>query len=185
MDAFATYQDLEKLLNRTFTVDEQAWVTELLKSASTYLRGVIGQQVYPQSTETFTAYPAAGIVELPQLPVVGVVSVKRDSVNVDYEFFETFLKLNSDEPVQVEFTFGLSVAPDILKNFACVLASQAMTTIEMKLGLTAGGLSSVSIDDFRVAFADGGEQTGMSLTERNIAMLKDRYGSTVYVGGTR
>lgn len=185
MDAFATYQDLGKLLNRTFTVDEQAWVTVLLESASAYLRSVIGQQVYPQSTVTFTGYPVAGIVNFPQLPVISVGSVKRDTTNAAYTFKETHIVVADDEPVDITFTFGASVAPEILKNFACILASQAMTTIEMKLGLTAGGVSSVSIDDFRVAFADGGEQTGMSLTERNIAMLKDRYGSTVYVGGTR
>lgn len=185
MDAFATYQDLEKLLNRTFTVPERTWVTELLESASAYLRGVIGQQVYPQSTETFTAYPAAGSVDLPQLPVIEIVSVKRNEIEIDYKFRETYLTVAGDSPVDIRFTFGLSVAPQILKNFACVLASQALTTLEMKVGLTAGGLSSVSIDDFRVSFADGGAQTGMQLTDRNISMLRERYGSRVFVGGMR
>lgn len=185
MDAFATYQDLEKLLNRTFATAERAWVTELLESASAYLRGVIGQQVYPQSTSSFTGYPVAGSVDLPQLPVVEIVSVQRDGEDVEFKFFDTFITFDGEEPVKVTFTYGLSVAPQLLKNFACVLASQVMTTAEMQLGLTAGGLSSVSIDDFRVSFADGGEGTGMQLTDRNVTLLRERYGSQVSVGGMR
>ena len=58
--------------------------------------------------------------------------------------------------------------------------------LEAKLGLTVGGLSSAQIDDFRLAWADGGEGSGMSLPERLATALRQTYGQgAVYVVETR
>ena len=185
MDAFATASDLAGRLNRTFTAEEEAWVLLLLEDASTYLRDVIGLQVFPQSTATFTAWPSAGEIVLPQQPVQVVTSVKVGATAIDYELRDGVVFVDTDEQVTITFTYGYAVAPDGLKRWACVLASQAMMPVELNLGLTVGGLSSVALDDFKAAFADGGESSGMTLSDRNIALLRRQYGTDVHVGGMR
>jgi hypothetical protein len=187
VDAFATFDDLGTLLNREFTGDEQPWITSLLESASTYLReDVIGAQVFPQASATFTAWPDwAGEVVLPTSPVVSVDSVQRDSVDTAFTFEDGVLRVPGRGACDVMFTYGYANPPEGLKRWACVLVSQALMPLEMKLGLTVGGLSSVAIDDFRVAFADGGDGTGMTLSDANIQRLRDQYGSLSTVVGTR
>lgn len=191
VDAFATYTDLEARLNRTFTSGERAWLTTLLEDASTYLRDdVIGQQVYPQTTSKFTAYPDGWEVILPAEPVISITSVVRDGVTLvldsDYTRRDSTLTFTSDEPVDITFTYGYSAAPESLKRWACVLVSQVLIPLEQNLGLTVGGLSSVQIDDFKAAFADAGEMTGITLSERNVKLLRDQFGSrNMTVVGTR
>lgn len=187
MDAFASYADLGLLLNRTFTADEQPWITGLLESASAYLRDdVLGLQVYPQSTSTFTAYPDGGQVVIPNPPLVSIGAVTRDGVAVAYTQRDNSIWVDCDDPVDVTFTYGYLTPPDSLKRWACVLVSQALLTVEQGLGLTAGGLSSVALDDFKVAFADAGDLTGMTLSDRNIALLRQQFGArTGYVVTTR
>jgi hypothetical protein len=180
VDAFATVDDLAARLNRTFSAEEEPWITTLLEDASTYLReDVIGLQVFPQSEVTFTAWPSNGEVVLPQQPVfVGATEigfVLRDGV----------LFVDTDDEVTITFTFGYAAAPEGLKRWACVLVSQALVPLELNLGLTVGGLSSVALDDFKAAFADGGEGTGMSLSDRNIALIRRQYATDVHVGGMR
>jgi hypothetical protein len=182
VDAFATYQDLELRLNRTFAEAEQAWITSLLEDASTYLRDdVLGLQVYPQATSTFTAWPEGGRVDLPQAPVISVGDVVQDGetlvANEGYRRRDNTLYFHSDEPVTVTFTYGYATPPESLKRWTCVLVSQALLTLEQGLGLTAGGLSSVAIDDFRAAWADAGAESGMTLSDRNIRLLREQFGS--------
>lgn len=177
VDAFATADDLAARLNRTFTEDESAWIDTLLEDASAYLRDdVLGLQVFPQAQATFVSWPDGGRIDLPQSPVVSVDSVKRNGVEVDYMRRDNALYVATDDETTVTFTYGYASAPESLKRWACVLVSQALIPLELKLGLTAGGLSSVAIDDFKASFADAGEATGMQLSDRNIALLRDRYG---------
>ncbi|WP_092965298.1 hypothetical protein [Agromyces sp. CF514] len=186
MDAFATFQDLEARLNRVFSVDEQEWITTLLEDASTYLReDVIGLQVFPQSTVTFTAWPSNGEVVLPQQPVVGAPTVFVGATEIGFVLRDGVLFVDTDDEVTVTFTYGYASAPEGLKRWACVLVSQALIPLELNLGLTVGGLSSVALDDFKAAFADGGEGTGMSLSDRNVALIRRQYSTDVHVGGTR
>ena len=181
MDAFATYTELGLRLNRTFTTAEQAWVTSLLGDASTYLRDdVLGQQVYPQTTSTFTAYPDGGQVDLPQSPVISIDLVERAGVvlvaGADFTRRNNTIYLPNDDPVDITFTYGYLVAPDSLKRWAIVLVSQALIPLEAGLGLTVGGLSSIALDDFRAAFADAGELSGITLSDRNIKLLRESFG---------
>jgi hypothetical protein len=186
VDAFATVDQLSKKLNRQFTDAEKPWLAELLEDASTYLReDVIGQQIYPQTTSTYTAYPEGGWIDLPQHPVASIDQVERDGKPITFRRRDDSICVDGDEPVDVTFTFGLRAAPDGLARWACVLVSQTLIPLELKLGLTVGGLSSVSIDDFKASFADGGAGTGMSLSTRVEASLRSQYGSTIYTGGTR
>jgi len=182
VDAFATYQDLEARLNRTFTVPERTWITTLLGDASTYLRDdVLGQQIYPQSTSTFTVWPDGGRVDIPQQPLISIDAVERDSValveDTDYTRRDSTLTFRNDLPVDVTFTYGYRTAPESLKRWTCVLVSQVLTPLEAGLGLAVGGLSSVAIDDFKAAFADAGDNTGITLSDRNIALLREQFGT--------
>jgi hypothetical protein len=177
VDAFATAAELGARLNRTFTPGaETAWITTLLEDASTHLRTVIGQQVFPRQTVTYTAYPSAGREDLPQYPVVSIGSVQRAAADIEYSYRPGFIMVDGDEPCDVTFTFGWVVPPDELKRLACVLVSSALLPLENKLGLTAGGLSSVAIDDFKLAWADAGEQSGMSLTSHAEASIRKQFG---------
>ena len=187
MDAFATVDDLAARLNRTFSVEEEAWITTLLEDASTYLReDVIGQQVFPQTSATFSAWPdGTGAVVLPQQPTISVDAVEQDGLDIEYTHRDGVIYVSTDEPVDITFTYGYALPPEGLKRWACVLVSQALVPLELNLGLTVGGLSSVAIDDFKAAFADGGEGTGMSLSDRNIALIRRQYGTDVHVGGMR
>ncbi len=182
MTAFAQVSDLEKLLNTTFVGADKTQAEELLEAASGHLRSVIGQNVYPQETVTYTAYPTFGREDLPQWPVVEVVSVKRDGTDVPFTYRPGFIMVWSDDPVDVTFMYGLAEAPTELKRLTCVLAAQALQMFETTGFVTAGGLSSLSVDDFRAAFADGGAGTGISLTphaERSIRKAWGRGGIDV------
>ena len=176
MDAFATADDLATLLNRTFTEEEEAWVTTLLESASTYLRDVIGQTVYPQTTVEYVDYPTAGRLDLPQYPVVSVTSVERDDEAIDYTYRPGYITVDCDDPVTITYTYGYAVAPDRLRDLACVLVSSTLLTVEAGIGLTAGGLSSASLDDFKLAWSDGGASSGMVLPEIQKADLRRSFG---------
>lgn len=187
MEAFATYTDLETRLNRVFTAPERTWVTALLADASTYLRDDVlgGQQVFPQSTSEFTAYPVGGWIDLPQHPVVSIQSVTRNGLNVPFTRRDDAIKIDGDEPAVVTFTYGFATSPEMLKRWTCVLVSQALIPLELKLGMTVGGLSSVALDDFKVSFASGAEQTGMELSQRNIDSLRTMFGANAFVTESR
>ena len=176
MTAFATVTDLEPLLGRDFTAEEQAQVEALLEAASSFLRGVIGQDVYPVTTSTYTAYPSGGREDLPQWPVVSVDAVTRDSVDVSYLYRPGFIMVDSDDPVDITFTWGLAVVPPELVRLTCVLAAQTLGAIETTGMLSAGGLSSVAIDDFKASFADGGAGAGMALTPQVEKSIRSQFG---------
>ena len=186
MDAFATFTELGVRLDRVFTTAEQAWITVLLQDASTYLReDVIGQQVFPMSTATFVTWPDGGRIDLPQNPVVSVGAVTRGGVAIDFERRDSALYVDGDAETSVTFTYGYATAPEGLKRWTMVLASQLLLPLEQELGLTAGGLSSVALDDFKVAFADAGESTGISLSDRNIELIRSQYNTGSHVVGMR
>lgn len=200
MDAFATYTDLEARLHREFSVDERPWITTLLEDASTYLRNdVLGLQVYPQSTSTVRLWPEGGRVDIPTQPLISIDAVERDGEAIEYTQRENTIWVpiafatpavttatRVEAPVDVTFTYGYETAPESLKRWTCVLVSQALLPIEANLGLTAGGLSSVQLDDFRAAFADAGEMSGIALSDRNIQLLRQQFGvRQVHVAGSR
>lgn len=176
MNAFASVADLALLTGRVFTTEQAAQATALLEAASAYLRSVIGQDVYPATTTTYTAYPMSGREDIPQWPVASIDSVRRDGSTIDYTYRPGYILVSGDEPVSITFTWGYISPPVELNRLACVLAAQALSTIELGLGLTAGGLSSVAIDDFKAAFADGGASTGMTLSPHAEAAVRQRFG---------
>lgn len=185
MTAFATHEDLALKLKRTFTLDEQEWVTSLLEDAASFLRGCMGRaQVYPVTTSTFPAWPQGGRVDLPQPFVVSVDAVTRDEDPVDFRRREDAVYVSGDDECAVTFTYGLAEPPADLVGLNCALVSQTVTLVEAELGLSIGGLSSVALDDFKIAFADGGALTGLALPDPQLRYLQTAYGSTGWVVGS-
>ena len=181
MVAFATHQDLATRMMRTFTVPEQEWVTALLDDAADLMRGVMRNQVYPATTSTYIAYPTGGRVALPQSFVRSIESVQRDGIDVAFTRFQDVINVGSSEPVEITFTYGLDAAPSYLIQINCALVSAVMLTVEAGVGLTAGGLSSIAIDDFKAAWADAGASAGMVITEHVRRYLEETYGVTAWV----
>ena len=182
MTAFATHEDLAIRMKRSFTADEQAWVTELLEDAASFLRGCMGRaQVYPVTQSTFTAWPIGGRVDLPQPFVVSVDAVTRDGVPVAFTRREDAVYTRYDDECQVTFTYGLAEPPRDLMGLNSALVSSQIGLVEADLGLQVGGLSSVALDDFKIAFADGGALTGLALPEPQLQYLRNAYGSTGWV----
>src|SRR5690606_36457363 len=139
----------------------------------------------PRVTTTYTAYPSGGREDNPGKPIVAVEAVTRGGEPVAFRYRPGYITVDSDEPCEVTFTAGYAEAPRELARLACVLVSQTLITLEAQLGLTAGGLSSAAIDDFRLAWANAGEQSGMELLPRTEDALRDRYGpGRAHHGGT-
>jgi hypothetical protein len=174
MVAFAKAGDLASLTGRTFTSAQEEQVTALLNAASTYLRGVIGQDVYPATQSTYTAYPLGGREDLPQWPVVSVDTVERDGIAVDYTYRPGYIKILGDDPVDITYTWGYATIPAELKRLACVLAAQALAVLDAGIGLSAGGVSSVAVDDFKVTFDTAA--AGMVLTPHAEYLVRQQFG---------
>lgn len=175
-DAFATVDALAIRTGRTFTDEQKPQIEALLQDASDYLRGILGSHVTPP--KTFTAILPAGFTSLPAF-TTQVTEVERHDVPLSgwtFDGAEVFVP--GDDPASVTWNCGLSTVPAELTRWTIVLTAQALSTLELGLGLTAGGLSSLQIDDFRAAFADGGASTGMSLSDRAIGLLRDQFGWT-------
>lgn len=183
MTAFATHTELGTRLGRTFTAEEQTWVTALLEDAAEYMRGIIGEQVYPPQEITFTAWPDCGRVDLPAAAVQSIGSVTSGGKPVRFTRVLAHIIVESAGPVDVTFTPGYATAPRDLVALNCAMVSSQILLVEAGLGLQVGGLSSVALDDFKVAFADAGEQTGLSLPAMQCEYLRNRYGSSVYTTG--
>lgn len=184
MEAFATADELGKLLNRTFSDEEKPHITALLESASTYLRSdVIGAQIWPPRSITFRGWPDSGCVPIPTRFVQAVTAVTTlDGTPVPFQYRDDLIVrgLRADT-VEITYLDGLGRADDRdtipagLTRWNLVLVSEVLVTIAQNLGLGAGGISSLSIDDFRMAFADGGDAAGMQLSQRNIDLIRSQY----------
>lgn len=181
MTAFATHSDLATRMQRTFTSEEQTWLTALLEDAAAQMRGVMRNQVYPSTEATYTAYPSGGWVDLPQSFITSIGAVERDGVEIEYTRRGDSISVDCDTAVDITFTYGLATAPADLVGINCAMVSGAILTVEAGIGLTAGGLSSVALDDFKAAFADGGEHSGITMTEFTRKYLVERYGRSAWV----
>lgn len=186
MDAFATSYDLGSRMKRTFTDEERAWVDDLLGDAAAYLRGVVKASIYPVQTSTYTAYPMGGRADMPQPYVVdiGPVTLAGTDTPVKFARWEDSIYLYSPDPIDITFTYGLAEPPADLVGLNCAIVSGQIGLIEQDLGLSIGGLSSVALDDFKVAFADGGAGTGLTLPVPQLQYLRDTYGTSGWVVGS-
>lgn len=186
MEAFATPKDLADRMKRTFTPEEQAWVATLLGDAAAFLRGVAGASIYPVQTSTFTAYPMGGRVDMPQSYIVSIGPVKLADTEtaVNFARFEDSIYVYSTATIDITFTYGLAEAPADLVGLNCGIVSGQIGLVEADLGLQIGGLSSVALDDFKIAFADGGAGTGLTLPVPQLQYIHDTYGTSGWVVGS-
>lgn len=179
MTGFATVDDVATTLRRVFNSWEEEWVKSLLAQAAGHLRSIIGQHVYPPRTLTYTDYPVSGRVNLPQSHIQTIDSVTADGIPVPFTRFEDSLTGISAREVEVTFTHGAVEAPEDLKGINIAMVSSAITLAENDLGLNVGGLSSIALDDFKIAFADGGAHSGhMTLPEHTQNIIRAAHGAS-------
>ena len=185
MAGFATVADLQGRLKKTFTGADVAWVQTLLDDATEHLRSVLGWKVYPASTVTVrTKVNVGDFYRIPVQPVQALGAIKVDGVAVVVKDFDGGIQFTDKGIADITFTAGYNTVPPVLVSWTCVLAAQAMDAVT-KLGmLSSGGLSSVSIDDFKLAWANGGEGSGYMLPDRALENLRAAYGTSAYVTGS-
>lgn len=180
--AFATPEQLAARLGRAVWPPasvELVRVQELLGDASAHLRSVIGWQVSPPANVTTRVPYGTTSLRLPGAPVTAVVSVVLDGVAVpasSYTLEEGYLDGVPSGAV-VTYTVGYATAPRDLVSWTCVLVSQALSALEDLGALGGGGVSSIAIDDFRKAWAEGGDGAGFVLPARVEDKLRAAYGS--------
>lgn len=180
---FATVEDLENRLGRTLETPERQVAEYALEDATSYLRGVIGNTVSPPAQVTIRDLLSGGEkwVHLPGAPIVSVESVTSDGVEVDYIRLDNSVKVNGHSLVEVKYTFGYEKVPTELTAWACVLAADVLGSIEDLGSLHSGGVSYVSIDDYRKGWQSGGENSGFNLPARVADALRSRFGSSTHV----
>jgi len=181
---FATVADLQDRLKKTFTGADVAWVQTLLNDASNHLRSVLGWQVWPQATVTIrTKVNIGDFYRIPMQPTQSLGAVLVDGLAVTVKDFDGGIQFSNQGIADISFTAGYLNPPKVLVSWACVLAAQAMDAVT-KLGmLSSAGLSSVSIDDFKMAWANGGEGSGYVLPDRVVEQLREQFGTSAYVTG--
>jgi len=184
MTGFATVANLQDRLKKTFTGTDIAWVQTLLDDASEHLRSLLGWQVYPAATVTIkTKVNIGDFYRIPIQPVQSLGAVLVDGLAVTVTEFDGGIQFKNQGIADISFTAGYTKVPPALVSWTCVLASQAMDAVT-KLGmLSSAGLSSVSIDDFKMAWANGGEGSGYVLPDRVVSQLREQFGTSAYVTG--
>lgn len=180
---FATVTDLEERLGRTLDSTERQVAEFALTDATAYLRGIVGNQVSPPAQVTVRDLLTGGEkwVHLPGAPIVSVESVTVDGDEVDFIHLDNAVKVRGRSLVEVSYTFGYTEVPPELTAWACVLAADVLSSIEDLGSLHSGGVSYVSIDDYRKGWQAGGENSGFTLPKRVEDSLRSRYGSSTHV----
>ena len=190
MTAFATKADLAVRLKRAVptaaSLEESQW-DAALDDASAYLRGVIGWQVYPEATVTTVLFGSGGRwLSLPG-GATSVASVTGDYVPSEWSVVDGALYGDSGTwwgKVTVEYTVGFAAAPDDLVAFCCVVASQVLAVTAELGALSATGVASVAIDDYRKAWSQG-ESAGLDLPQRVEDQIRSTYGAGAVTTGSR
>lgn len=180
---FATVTDLEERLGRTLESGERQIAEFALSDATAYLRGVVGAQVSPPAQVTVRDLLSGGEkwVHLPGAPIVSVESVTVNGVETDYILLDNAVKVHGHSLVEVVYTVGYQTVPDELKAWACVLASDVLSSIDDLGALHSGGVSYVSIDDYRKGWQSGGDSSGFVLPQRVEDALRSRFGESAHV----
>lgn len=185
MTPFATSQQVETSMGRVFTVQEHAQVTGWLEEASDFVRDVAGgEAIYPRGQSTYTDWVLHGRIRVPFRFLVSVDAVTEDGEPVTYREFENRLLFTPDlegHKLQLTVTTGLPTAPTLLRSYVIGMVEKRMTLTEMGVGVQFGGLSSVALEDFKVAFADGGDKAGfLSLPTHSTDLIRRRFGQTAW-----
>ena len=188
--SFATVADLQARTKVTYAGVDGDWAQTLLNDASEHLRDILGWRVYPASSVTYTTRLQAGAFHrFPQHPVtLGSVAYADTSGPVPAApvvFNGGFVPTRSGI-ASITCTVGYQSPPPPLVSWCCVLAAQVIDAVT-KLGMLGnGGLSSVSIDDFKLVWSQSAENGlgGYTLPDRVVDQLRASYGVTAYATGS-
>ena len=187
MAAFATVSDLQTRTRVTYAGADIAWVQSILDDASAHLRDILGWQVFPAAQVTYTTKVWAGIFNrLPIQPVKSIDSISIPLTVMTYDAYDGGFESDTNGIATVTFTAGYATAPPSLISWCCVLAAQVIDAVS-KLGMLGnGGLSSISVDDFKLVWSQSAENGlgGYTLPDRVVAQLRAAYGTTAYVTGS-
>ena len=192
-DSFATIADLQ---NRGFVmvdargvqvVDEDV-ATLLLDDASEYLRGIIGNRVWPagQSTVTLWAQPGWQWLDIPITPLVSVDSVVLTPTNpwllqylpptgVLVERFDQSIRVCGPAKVTAVITHGFATIPQELTAWTCVLAAQVINSLQQLGTFGSGGVTSLAMEDYRITYQQG-TLDPFALPDRVADNLRSRFG---------
>lgn len=185
--SFATVADLQARTKVTYTGADIDWVQTLLNDATEHLRDMLGWRVYPQNAVSYTTKVWAGVFNLlPVQPVASIDSLTVQNVAVPFDAYDGGFVTHANGIATVTFMAGYPSPPPSLVSWCCVLAAQVIDAVT-KLGMLGnGGLSSVSIDDFKLVWSQSAENGlgGYTLPDRVVAQLQASYGTTAYVTGS-
>lgn len=173
MASLATVADVETILGRELTGDEETRYERLLEMKSRVVRAYTGQFL-EEVTETVTLTPDAwGQVRLPQRPVTAVTSVTVDGETVDADGYTwtpsgTLARVYGywSRPVVVNYTHGYNPIPD---DIAMVVAEMAVAGASSSSA--PSGVKSESIGSYSVSYSD----TQSSSVSAAHASILDRY----------
>lgn len=149
--------DVEILLGRTLTTDEQARVDRLLELASGLVEGSLPGFAIEQATETIDVWPPQlGSFWTPRYPVsdlaiVGMPWIRfTEKGNVRFGYGQT---INSWDwpaalPLSVTYTFGFATIPG---DVTTVIAAMVAAAINRQ---TTGGVQAESLGAYSVTYGD-------------------------------
>lgn len=185
---FATATEVAAAMKRTFTTEETQWVEQRIEAATEYMRSNMGGvHIAPVATTTESVYPVSGEVALSQPYIRSIDAVTFQGAAIAYSRYQDTIRVANYRATELEVTYthGLDKVPADLRDICIALVAGQIDNMENDLGISVGGLSSIALDDFKVAFADGGDKTGLYLSEHHIAYLQRKYGRSMWVLETR
>jgi len=121
-----TSQDIEARLGRPLTTDEAARVEALITDASAEVRGYTGQHI-TRGTSTVTLPVQGGRVQLPQRPVVDVLSVNGEPVD-EPDLVGPVLRGVYGCEVTITYTHGYDQTPDDIRSVVAAMVLRGLAT---------------------------------------------------------
>lgn len=185
MAALATKADLAARLGRDITCDEDARLDALLADASALVRGYTGQDFGP-ATSTVILRAQAGMITLPQRPVVSVASVTAIGISgvpdvalIDY-WWDGLDKIRLGEgncvinlpevwwddddgypgTFSVTYSHGADEVPPDVVMVVCGMVLRTVTA-----PTSVGGVTSETIGPYSYRLESAGIGTGVALGE--------------------
>lgn len=178
--------------------DELTMIETLIAAASDAITSAAGCPIaYRESTVRVIGLPDR-LLELPGLPIDTVHEVHVNDTLLDPRAYTVVSQgiYRSDgwscghhlPEIHVRYSHGLKQVPADVKALAVGMVAAGLHEVrEGSWSIRNGGLSSVSIDDYRESYATTGESTEMvtpmSLPSRTRAWLRARFGGGATVVG--
>lgn len=178
--SFATVDELENTMKRTFTGGDLDQAEATLDAASEAIRDAAGAWIAPTRTST-VALPVddRGRITLPQHPVVSVGEVTGPGGPVPFDFDGIVITVDPGHArtrLDVTFDYGAATVPSYVRNLALALAASAIMMTELGIGTGPGPVSTIAIDDFRASFTNAEAGAGIVIPTIQADALRDRYG---------